>query len=123
MININESQVLIDFKEYSSLKTEIKEEIEKNLNIKLFMINFTNDLKYNIKVLKRLKKKNDRIKYCGIEYNGYKLIGIVNNENEEIISCIKAIFIENRDDRYEYIYDTLCKQLDQLWFNENPCKF
>ncbi|HCC04207.1 MAG TPA: hypothetical protein DEP51_05055 [Clostridiales bacterium] len=123
MISINESQVLINFKEYSSLKTEIKEEIEKNLSIKLFMIKFTNDLKYNIKVLKRLKKKSDRIKYCGIEYNGYKLIGIVNNENEEIISCIKAIFIENRDERYEYIYDTLCKQLDQLWNNENPCKF
>ena len=123
MIKIYENNIIIDFKEYSSLSSEKKEEIEKNINVKLFTAIFTNDIKQNIKILKQLKKKNDRIGYCGIEYNGYILIGIVNNANEEIIDCIRAIFIKDRDERYEFIYDTICRQLDQKWIDENPCKF
>ena len=123
MIKIYENNIIIDFKEYSSLSSEKKEEIEKNINVKLFTAIFTGDTKQNIKILKQLKKKNDRIGYCGIEYNGYILIGIVNNANEEIIDCIRAIFIDNKDERYEFIYDTICKQLDKIWVNENPCKF
>ena len=123
MIKIYENNIIIDFKEYSSLNSKKKEEIEKNINVKLFTAIFTNDIKQNIKILKQLKKKHDRINYCGIEYNENKLVGIINNANEEIIDCIRAIFIKDRDNRYEFIYDTICKQLDQKWINENPCKF
>ena len=123
MINIYENFVIIELKEYKSLHYKIKEEIEKKMNINLFMINFTDDTTQNIKLIKKLKNNNDKIRYSGIEYNDNKLIGIVNNANQEIIDCIKAIFIDNKDKKYEFIYDTICKQLDQKWIEENPCKF
>ena len=123
MIKIYENNVIIDFKEYNSLNSEKIEEIEKNINVKLFRVNFSDDINQNIKLLKTIKKKNDKQKYCGIEYKEYILIGIVNNANEEIINCIRAIFIDNRDDRYEFIYNTICNQLDKKWIQKNPCKF
>lgn len=123
MINIYENFVIIELKEYKSLHDKIKEEIEEKININLFMINFTDDTTRNIKLLKKLKNNNYKIRYSGIEYNDNKLIGIVNNANQEIIDCIKAIFIDDKDKKYDFIYDTICNQLDQKWIDENPCKF
>lgn len=123
MINIYENTAIMEFKEYNQLNYKIKNEIEKKINKEIFMINFTDDIKQNIKLLKELKKKNNKIRYSGIKYNDYRLIGIINNANHEIIDCIKAIFIDNRDEKYEFIYNTICNQLDQKWINENPCKF
>lgn len=123
MINIYENTAIMEFKEYNQLNYKIKNEIEKKINKEIFMINFTDDIKQNIKLLKELKKKNKKIRYSGIKYNDYRLIGIINNANQEIIDCIKAIFIDNRDEKYEFIYNTICNQLDQKWINENPCKF
>ena len=123
MINIYENTAIMEFKEYNQLNYKIKNEIEKKINKEIFMINFTDDIKQNIKLLKELKKKNNKIRYSGIKYNDYRLIGIINNANQEIIDCIKAIFIDNRDEKYEFIYNTICNQLDQKWINENPCKF
>lgn len=123
MINIYDNTAIMEFKEYNQLNYKIKNEIEKKINKEIFMINFTDDIKQNIKLLKELKKKNKKIRYSGIKYNDYRLIGIINNANQEIIDCIKAIFIDNRDEKYEFIYNTICNQLDQKWINENPCKF
>ena len=123
MINIYENTAIMEFKEYNQLNYKIKNEIEKKINKEIFMINFTDDIKQNIKLLKEKKKKNKKIRYSGIKYNDYRLIGIINNANQEIIDCIKAIFIDNRDEKYEFIYNTICNQLDQKWINENPCKF
>ena len=130
MININDNFVIINLKEYNILDIATKEEIKKNIDKNIFWISFKDNNKQNIKLLKKLKKeinikrKNEnRKKNFGIEFNQYKLIGIIENENEEIISCIRAIFIEDKDERYEYIYDTICKQLDKKWIEENPCKF
>ena len=123
MINIYDNTAIMEFKEYNQLNYKIKNEIEKKINKEIFMINFTDDIKQNIKLLKELKKKNNKIRYSGIKYNDYRLIGIINNANQEIIDCIKAIFIDNRDEKYEFIYNTICNQLDQKWINENPCKF
>ena len=123
MINIYENTAIMEFKEYNQLNYKIKNEIEKKINKEIFMINFTDDIKQNIKLLKELKKKNKKIRYSGIKYNDNRIIGIINKANQEIIDCIKAIFIDNRDEKYEFIYNTICNQLDQKWINENPCKF
>ena len=123
MINIDENRVIIKLKEYNLLNPEIKKEIEKNINVKIFKIIFSDNTNQNIRLLKKMKKENQKEMYCGVKYYNYNLIGIIDNENDEIISCIKAIFIKNRDDRYEFIYNNLCKQLDQIWNKENPCKF
>ena len=98
MINIYDNTAIMEFKEYNQLNYKIKNEIEKKINKKIFMINFTDDIKQNIKLLKELKKKNKKIRYSEIKYNDYRLIGIINNANQEIIDCIKAIFIDNRDE-------------------------
>jgi len=123
MIKIDDKRVIIDSIDLKNLDLKTEKEIYCDYKNKIFTAIFTDDIKQNIKILKQLKKKNDRIGYCGIEYKEYILIGIVNNANEEIINCIRAIFIDNKDDRYEFIYNTICNQLDKKWIQKNPCKF
>ena len=123
MIKIDDKRVIVDSIDLNKLDFKTEKEIYSDYKNKIFTAIFMDDIKQNIRILKKLKKKNDIIHYSGIQYNGLKLIGIVNNANEEIIDCIRAIFIENRDERYEFIYNTLCKILDKKWINENPCKF
>ena len=130
MIRIDEKNVILGKNEYNENKSffdkymiNLDNSKIKNKDPKIFYITFDNNKKNTIKKLKKLKKIKQRNRINGIEYEGYNIIGITENLNEEIINCIKAIYIENREKRYEYIYDTLCDDLDKIWSEKNPCKF
>lgn len=126
MIKINEKDIIITKQEYNNSKYLDKAfDINKNEknNGYLFKINFSHNFKKNINLLIRLKQKIKKKRVNGIAYKNYNIIGIVYNSNEEINKCIKAIFIENKDEKYEYIYNSICDQLDEKWNVNNPCDF
>ena len=85
---------------------------------------FSNDIKYNISCLKKLIKfKKNNINF-GTKYGGVTVKYVVQNLNEEIFDALKAIeLMENEKEQYTYIYDCLCKHLDNIWNEKNPCNF
>lgn len=130
MINIDEKNILINYREYKENKSyfekyNIKIDAENNElnNTNCFYICFNDNKKRTIRLLKKIKRLKHKNKITGIDYKDYNSIGIIENEDDEIINCIKAIFIEDKEKRYEYIYDTLCDDLDKIWSEKNPCKF
>ncbi len=55
---------------------------------------------------------------------GYLLNYDKNNEKQkEFISAINAIFYDNRCNRYNYIYDSVCEYLDDFFYGKNLCDF
>ncbi|MBQ1496099.1 MAG: hypothetical protein IIZ40_01930 [Bacilli bacterium] len=69
---------------------------------------------------KTIKKTKKLIRLCDRK----KLELVINGNTNEDLEMIKnAINIKNREDRYNYIYDTVCKILDDRICNENYCEF
>ena len=71
---------------------------------------------------KTISKTKKLIRLCDkrnlelvIEYDGVK--------SDDLDMIKTAINIKNREDRYNYIYDTVCKILDDRICNENYCEF
>lgn len=88
-------------------------------------MDFSSDVKYNIKCIKRLiyfQKSN--IEFL-TECSGFKIKYILSNYNVDILKAIKTTFINDTKDRYLYLYlyDNIFKSLDILWNKYNPCKF
>ena len=114
----------IDIKNLSLLKI-IK---TKNFILKIDFNNL-NKNKYK-KTLKRLLffKKIYKNK-IGIAEDSKKLLGYVINYNEnnqnhnDFILAINAIFYKTRYERYNYIYDTVCEYLDSYFYGKNLCDF
>lgn len=65
----------------------------------------------------------------GITKNSKKLLGILinydknNEEHNNFILAINAVFYNTRWDRYNYIYDTVCNYLDSFFYGKNLCDF
>ncbi len=97
----------------------------------LFAIEIDNDtkLKKIIKKLQKIFKKINRKKLeIGITKEDKIIIGelIISGDNEnnmEIIKCIKAMLIKEKEKRIEYIYDQVCKDLDEEFEKNNYCDF
>lgn len=97
----------------------------------IFTLEIDDDTKLNkiIKKLQRIIKKiNKRKLEIGITKKDKIIIGelIINGNNEknmEIIKCIKATFIKEKEKRIEYIYDQACKDLDEEFEKNNYCDF
>lgn len=69
---------------------------------------------------KTIKKTKKLLRLCDRK----KLELVINGNTNEDLEMIKnAINIKNREDRYNYIYDTVCKILDDRICNENYCEF
>ncbi len=112
--------------------TNIKlKNIKKN---KIFMlkIDFNTFIKDDYKkILKHLIfiKSMLPIDKIGIEKDSKKVVGYLINYDEnnqshnDFISAIRAIFYNNRYDRYNYIYDTVCDYLDSFFYGKNLCDF
>lgn len=86
------------------------------------------DYKKILKNLIRLKSKAP-IEKIGILKNSKMIVGYLlnynqnDNEQNEFISAIHAIFCTNRYNRYNYIYDTVCDYLDSFFYGKNLCDF
>lgn len=112
--------------------TNIKlKNIKKN---KIFMlkIDFNTFRKEDYKkILKHLIfiKSMLPIDKIGIEKDSKKVVGYLINYDEnnqshnDFISAIHAICYDNRYDRYNYIYDTVCDYLDSFFYGKNLCDF
>ena len=85
-------------------------------------IDITNDnIKKVIKKTKTITKKCDKNNLI-LKFN------IKEKINDEILlrdikSIEKAINYKTKEERYNYIYDTVCKYLDDRIINENYCEF
>lgn len=84
-------------------------------------------LKKKIKELKRNFNKKENRK--GTSIDGKEIIAIIHtpdsqNENtKSIIITLKAIFIDDKYKRYEYLYNEACKYLDRKFEKNNYCDF
>ena len=78
------------------------------------LILYVTDIDKTIKKTKKLLRLCDR-KKLELVING--------NTNEDLEMVKNAINIKDREDRYNYIYDTVCKILDDRICNENYCEF
>lgn len=102
--------------------------------ILLLNINFNNFNKNHYKkILKKLlfiKKIISKINIeIGIQEDSKKFLGYLINYDEKneqqnnFILAINAIFYNTKYERYNYIYDTVCNYLDNYFYGKNLCDF
>ena len=110
VINILKKQeviLLIDFNKFST--KEYKKILKKLLLVKNLAI--------------KMKKQ------LGINEDKKRIVAYIVNFDERVenqkdfISGISAIFYDTRYERYNYIYDTVCKYLDNYFYGKNLCDF
>lgn len=93
-------------------------QIEKDTNLKNIIKNIKN-------ILKKCCRKE---LVLGIKYKEKKIIGeIIDDSSQEgqteMIKCIEAVLIKDKRKRIEYIYDQVCKELDEKFEKNNYCDF
>ena len=119
-------------KNSSQLSREIIKKIKQKEKL-LLSINIENKLLIgnaikDIKKIKQLCKKN-KVKF-GIDIQDKKIV-VANiekyEENKEIytniIHTLNAIFYENIEEKYNYLYDAICDYLDNEFIKKNLCGF
>ena len=86
-----------------------------------------NNIIKTIEETKKIKNKCDKSNLILVLYYNDKLINKKSDkyskELNDLIEIKDAINIKNLEDRYNYIYDTVCKKLDDRIINENYCEF
>lgn len=80
---------------------------------------FKDNINYNLKVLKKIKKLLEN----GVTFNTDKINFVLENYNDDIINAFKTFGIDNIEKKYSFVYDVVCDYLDNLWVKTNPCKF
>ena len=107
------------------LEGKTKEYIEYKFNKRFkknnpaLKIVFKNNINYNLKVLKKVKKMLE----SGIKFQTGKTNFILENYNDDILNAFKAFEIKDKKKQYSFVYDLVCDYLDNLWVKTNPCKF
>ncbi|MFA5602213.1 MAG: hypothetical protein WDA21_00530 [Bacilli bacterium] len=86
-------------------------------SIKDYIINNTIILDVNQKEFIKLLPKLKRLSRKGI------IIKIKNSKSKEISHILNAFNIKDIRKKYEYIYDTVCDCLDNLFMNNKYCDF
>ena len=77
------------------------------MNISINNYNDLNSFYKKLKIYKIIyKNKNIKLKISN---------NIKDNDKEELLMCEKAFNIKDKDDRLEYVYDTLCDYHDKLY--------
>ena len=126
MIKLNDEFVAFDQNESTDdiqfVDFNLKNKYKNNTNFAL-KIDFKNNKKYSIMCLKKLLyfEKNN-INFFTY-FKNLKVKYIILNYNDEIIDALKAIFIKNIKNKYEFIYDNIFDKLDKIWKEKNPCDF
>ena len=107
------------------LENKTKNFIDFKMNQKYDRVNpalritFKDDYKYNLKVLKKVKKLIE----SGMTFKSGKINFILINYNNDIVRAFYALGIKDKKKRYTYIYNEVCHDLSCLWRKKNPCKF
>ena len=88
------------------------DEYKKKTNDIVYFFYFNDNKDNNYKLIKKFIKYKDK----------YNTI-VINTNDLDIINSIKAIYIEDKYKRNEFIYEELCNILDDKWNKYNPCQF
>lgn len=110
---------------------EYKFNIKHNIFIAIDcnLIKNKGDIKKLIKCFDKLHKKSSTLQ-IGVVYNHKNILaGFFNTDNidkktfEDIIKCIIATTLTSKKEKYGYIYDEVCKYLDDDFKQNNYCDF
>lgn len=113
---------------FSKISISIMKYIKNNILIIIQPNNNYIHVKNTIKNLIILKKLFDKhnIK-IGVPLKQNVLLGFINGKNtiyhNDLINSLKALFIDDIKQQYEYIYDTVCNYLDFKFKQNNFCDF
>ena len=88
------------------------------LILKLTKENITKTIKHTKKIIKICDRKDLELE---LDYNENDLKNV--KELEDFILIKNAINLKVKEERYNYIYDTVCKILDDRINKENYCEF
>lgn len=86
-------------------------------------IDFKNNLRYSVYCIRKLIKFKEKNINFNTSYQGKNIKYIISNYSTEILDCLKAIEISDRRERYTFLYETLCDEIDTIWKKFNPCNF
>ena len=117
LICLNDDLVIFNCKDYKNNFDVIEFDFDTKFDSKhpALKIDFRNDLKYSIKCIKKLiSLKKSNIDFC-TKFNGYKVKYVISNYNDSILDALKAIEIEDLKEKYIFIYDSVFKQLNDIW--------
>ena len=92
-------------------------------NYPALRIDFRNNLPYSILCIRKLNTIKKFGQNFSSSYEGKNVKYVISNYNQEIIDSLKAIEILDRKEKYTFIYETLCDELDAIWTKFNPCNF
>lgn len=106
----------------------ILEHVKKNILIIIQLNNNYSQSKNIIQNLIRIKKISNILNLnIGISFNNYMFLGFINKKKSiyfnDITNSLKALFIDDTKQQYEYIYDTVCNYLDFKFKQNNFCDF
>lgn len=112
----------------SKITESLLKKAEKNI---FLIIKTSNNYKFmkqiikNLIILKKIcKKLNINL---GIYYDECTHIGFIQNGNtiyyNDIINALKAIYLEDTNEQYEFIYENVCNYLDTQFKKNNFCDF
>ncbi len=131
-IKIVNSKNELPFENINIKKIKLMKALKKQKIIFLIDFNEIEKKEYK-KILKKLLLVKNIImkikKEIGLKENGQKIVAYIinfdeNNKNQkEFISAIDAIFYNTKNERYNYIYDTVCNYLDNKFYGKNLCDF
>ena len=131
-IKIVNSKNELPFENINIKKIKLMKALKKQKIIFLIDFNEIEKKEYK-KILKKLLLVKNIImkikKEIGLKENGQKIVAYIinfdenNKKQKEFISAIDAIFYNTKNERYNYIYDTVCNYLDNNFYGKNLCDF
>lgn len=113
----------------SFINNNILQHVKKNCLIILKLSNDYDDMKWIVRNLIKLYNLTFKLNlHLGIIDNNCNYLGFIENfENskysDDFITCLKCLFIFDKKQQYEYIYDTVCEYLDNQFCKGNICDF
>ena len=127
MLKLKDNSYVFDYEEHPTDGEFINFSFKKkkyNTNSPALRIYFKNDLKYNVRILKKLiELKESKINFCS-NINNKKVRYIISNYySNDVLKAFEALYINNEKERIEFLYNTIFDQLDEIWKNINPCGF
>lgn len=128
IISTFKENIIIITPKHNNINSKLVKNLNENTLIILNINNSFNYVKFLINSLKRLLLLTNRYnKKISVEYSNLKIISMIMSNDaiydNDVINCIKAMLISNRNKQYEFIYDTVCDYLDNQFDKCNLCDF
>lgn len=119
--------LIIDYSKYNknlnALQYNDNFKFKSNTIYPALIIDFKNDYKYSISVIKKLDYLINfkKINFQTI-FNNENISFIIANYSADIINALELLYVSDQSKRIEYVYNNTFNKLDYFWQN-NPCDF